>query len=60
MKVYYTCPHCEHEIEVYVVINEEDDLPEVHDECGKPIPEDAHDKVNTYAIEKASDVSFYD
>lgn len=60
MKVYYNCPHCSAEIEVTVIINEEDDLPEDCPECGKPIPDAAHGDVNTNAMEKASERPDFD
>jgi uncharacterized Zn finger protein len=53
--VYYTCKHCDEEIEVEVVINEEDDLPENCPACGAPIPDIAHEKVHEDAIERAQD-----
>ena len=56
--VYYTCPHCEEEIEVEVHINEEDGLPEDCPSCNKRLPESAHERVNELAVEKASDFEF--
>lgn len=55
MTIYYPCPHCESEIEVCVIINEEDDLPETCPECNKSIPDEAHSTVNTWAMERASE-----
>lgn len=60
MKCYYTCKKCDHEIEVHVVINEEDDLPETCDACGAPIPDEAHGDVNTQAMERASERPDFD
>lgn len=54
MKVYWSCS-CGYEIEVHVVINEEDDLPENCPECNKVIPDNAHELVNTHAMELASE-----
>ena len=60
MKVYYTCKHCGHEMEVHVVINEENDLGESCVACGAVIPDEAHAEVETAAIEKAADFHDYD
>ncbi len=52
---HYTCKKCGEEIEVEVVINEEDDLPEECPACGAPIPDEAHGEMDTQACEKASE-----
>ncbi len=53
--VYYTCKQCDEEMEVGVVINEEDDLPETCPECKAVIPLEAHGYVQTAALEKVMD-----
>lgn len=58
MRVYYTCKHCDAEMEVHVRINEDDDLPENCPQCDAIIPEQAHSDVNLDAIEKASDPDY--
>lgn len=52
---HYTCKKCEEEIECEVIINEEDDLPEICPACGAPIPEEAHGEMDVQAMEKASE-----
>jgi DNA-directed RNA polymerase subunit RPC12/RpoP len=55
IKTHYTCLKCQEEIEVEVVINEEDDLPECCPECGTAIPDKAHEDMQQQAVEKAYD-----
>jgi uncharacterized Zn finger protein len=54
--VYYTCPHCGEEIEVEVILDEEDDLPENCPTCDAVISDSAHEKVMEAAYEKASEL----
>jgi predicted nucleic acid-binding Zn ribbon protein len=60
MTCYYTCKHCGAEIECSVIINEEDDLPENCPECNAPVPDKAHEDVNTQAMERASERPDFD
>lgn len=46
----YECSKCGFDIEVEVVVNEEDDLPEACPECGEPIPDSAHEDVAEQAM----------
>lgn len=62
IRVYYTCPKCEDEIPVEVVIGEESDLPSECPNCSAAIPDEAHAEMETRAIESAADRAedFYD
>lgn len=60
---YHECPHCGHEIEVEVEINEGDDCPDNCPECGKPLnvdhgrlAEDAMGRAADAAVDHAKDV----
>ena len=53
--VTYTCHECGEEIEVEVIINEENDLPERCPKCNAVIPDKAHEDVENAAMEQASD-----
>lgn len=54
---YHECPHCGHEIEVEIEINETDgDLPDECPECGKPLNADRC-KLSEDAIGRAIDAA---